>query len=396
MPNSDHIYLTSAIKRKKIDKTLYPSIFKLTIFLSAWKKIGNKMKIEVKFEDFLKTNELTEENLRIIVKKNSKSTDDIFSLFLKTSFLKSYDSYHDIIYKFIADMDTSLSGDLFYKRMMNLFNISSIAMTNQIMDVINLMLELTGQNSPDNRIYFPLAPNISDFSDQLYRNWFIDHEDKELFLETKIFKILAEADNITLKNKDPLIIDNPFGANKYDAAITFMPSNTLASIPDNSFDIYAPFREGQHTRYGETIYWLKLLSASDNVAVCSYPGPFFRGGEEEALRKKLVEMDWIKGIIHLPEKMNPYNKNALQIIVFDKSKKSKNIIFMDASKLASTDIILSKFKNSDKEKTICRKVDKQEIAMNHYSLLVNRYISDQDKMKEKNTAAEELVALDDI
>lgn len=107
----------------------------------------------------------------------------------------------------------------------------------------------------------------------------------------------------------------------------------------------------------------------------------YRGNKEGIIRKWIIEKNWIEKVIHIEGNTFVDTKIATCVIVFNKAKENKGILFVDGDKQ--------------------RNVSLEEIAENNYNLSVSTYIEKED-MKEKidivklNTEIEEIVARENV
>ena len=110
-------------------------------------------------------------------------------------------------------------------------------------------------------------------------------------------------------------------------------------------------------------------------------------GIEPEIRKKLIERNWLKGVVSLPPKIFANTGTQVSVIFIDKSG-VKNPIFIDASNLGKTEKvgknertillsddeekIINAFKNPDEEDFSIRP-KKEEIISKNYSFAAGQY-----------------------
>ena len=92
-----------------------------------------------------------------------------------------------------------------------------------------------------------------------------------------------------------------------------------------------------------------LWSLKDNgKAAIVVPTGFItaQSGIEKAIRQKIVEKKWLKGVISMPSNIFANTGTNVSVLFIDKSNKDGNIMLVDASKLGS------KIKDGKNQKTV--------------------------------------------
>lgn len=164
-----------------------------------------------------------------------------------------------------------------------------------------------------------------------------------------------------------------------------------------------------------TMHMLAYLAKEGTAAIVEFPGVLYRGGAEQKIRKYMVDSNFVDTVIQLPSDLFFGTSIATCILVLKKSKKTNNILFIDASnefirktnknKLTTTDdnpednnvdniIKLIKARTNVKDKSIV--IPNEKVANNDYNISVNSYLkasSDKDKIdiKEVNKRIIEVV-----
>ena len=158
-----------------------------------------------------------------------------------------------------------------------------------------------------------------------------------------------------------------------------------------------------------TMHMLAWLSQKGTAAIVQFPGVLYRGGAEQKIRKYMVGNNFVDVVIQLPNDLFFGTSIATCILVLKKSKKTNDILFIDASnqyvrntnknKLSSDNIdwIVEKIKNrkgKDNEPVVV--VSNDEVEKNNYNISVNTYIkntSEDEKIdiKELNRKIKEVV-----
>lgn len=150
-----------------------------------------------------------------------------------------------------------------------------------------------------------------------------------------------------------------------------------------------------------TMHMLAWLSQKGTAAIVQFPGVLYRGGAEQKIRKYMVGNNFVDVVIQLPNDLFFGTSIATCILVLKKSKKTNDILFIDASnqyvrntnknKLSSDNIdwIVEKIKNrkgKDNEPVVV--VSNDEVEKNNYNISVNTYI--------KNTSEDEKIDIKEI
>ena len=145
-----------------------------------------------------------------------------------------------------------------------------------------------------------------------------------------------------------------------------------------------------------TMHMLSWLSPIGTAAIVQFPGVLYRSGAEQKIRKYMVDNNFVDTVIQLPSDLFFGTSIATCILVLKKSKKTSDILFIDASdqfvrntnknKLSFENIewIIKKIKNrkSENDEPVVV-VSNEEVGKNDYNLSVNTYLKNQEEDKEK-------------
>ncbi|PXY81576.1 type I restriction-modification system subunit M [Bifidobacterium asteroides] len=80
-----------------------------------------------------------------------------------------------------------------------------------------------------------------------------------------------------------------------------------------------------------TMHILSWLAENGTAAIVEFPGVLYRGGSERKIRKYLIDNNYVDAVIQLPPDLFFGTTIATCIIVLKKSKKSNDVLFIDAS-----------------------------------------------------------------
>ncbi len=135
---------------------------------------------------------------------------------------------------------------------------------------------------------------------------------------------------------------------------------------------------------------LSWLAVNGTAAIVEFPGVMYRGGAEAKIRKYLIDNNYVDAVIQLPPDLFFGTTIATCILVLKKSKKSNDILFIDASaeftrtgnknKLTSVNQqrILDTVVAREDVDHFAKVVPNGEIAERDYLLSVSSYVEAED------------------
>lgn len=141
---------------------------------------------------------------------------------------------------------------------------------------------------------------------------------------------------------------------------------------------------------------LSWLAVNGTAAIVCFPGVLYRGGAEKKIRKYLIDNNYIDAIIQLPPDLFFGTTIATVIMVLKKSKKTNDVLFMDASaefkregnknKLTKKNRakILREFKARENSDHFTTLVTNQAVGENDYNMAVSAYVEQEDLREEIN------------
>lgn len=106
---------------------------------------------------------------------------------------------------------------------------------------------------------------------------------------------------------NPLLINDP----------RFAPAGVLA--PKSKADL------------AFTMHMLHWLATDGTAAIVEFPGVLYRGGAEQKIRKYLIDNNYVEAVIQLPPDLFFGTTIGTCVIVLKKSKKTNDVLFVDAS-----------------------------------------------------------------
>ncbi|WP_285723882.1 type I restriction-modification system subunit M [Psychromicrobium xiongbiense] len=165
---------------------------------------------------------------------------------------------------------------------------------------------------------------------------------------------------------NPLLINDP----------RFAPAGVLA--PKSKADL------------AFTMHILSWLAVNGTAAIVEFPGILYRGGAEAKIRKYLIDNNYVDAVIQLPPDLFFGTTIATCILVLKKSKKSNDVLFIDASaeftrvgnknKLTGPhrQKILDAFIKREDIDHFAKVVANTEIAERDYLISVSSYVDGED------------------
>lgn len=183
-----------------------------------------------------------------------------------------------------------------------------------------------------------------------------------------------------LRKFDCIVCDPPYGLRDwgYEEILNYDPYNRFhRGMPSKSLGDYAFIT-----------HVIESLN-SEGIAIMIEPaGVLFREGAEGVLRQKLVEENLIDTVIALPNNMMFGTAIPVNLIIFNKAKKEKDILFIDVAKEVMVNKVLTTLSEEMVKRIVkvyeeridiggfSRKVDIDEIQLNNFNLNIQRYIED--------------------
>ncbi len=140
---------------------------------------------------------------------------------------------------------------------------------------------------------------------------------------------------------------------------------------------------------------------SGKVGVVVPHGVLFRSGAEGKIRQQFIDENILEAVIGLPAKLFYGTGIPAAILIFNKGKKSKDVLFIDASKafqegknqnkLRDEDIkkIVDTYKGGKEIEKYSHKAALEEIAENGYNLNIPRYVDTFEEEEEIDIAKEQ-------
>jgi len=131
---------------------------------------------------------------------------------------------------------------------------------------------------------------------------------------------------------------------------------------------------------------IETMNENGRVAVIAPHGVLFRGGSEGVIRQKFVEENILDAVIGLPPNLFYGVSIPVAVLVFKKGRKTKDLLFIDASREFNKDKTQNRLRPEDIEKIAktCKEYktnDKysyratlEKIKENEFNLNIPRYV----------------------
>jgi len=207
---------------------------------------------------------------------------------------------------------------------------------------------------------------------------------------------LTKPDHKNPNNPDELmkmdyIVSNPPFKTDFSSMIEALKSDKynrfFAGIPT------IPKKNKSGMAIYETFIQHIIASLSDNgKAAIVVPTGFATANNSipKKIRKKLVDKNWLRGVIHMPSNIFATTGTSVSIIFIDKSKSENDIFLMDASNMGvkkkldegqrtvlsinERDKIVSMFKSRKEEPEFSVLVDRITVKESNYSIQAGQYV----------------------
>ena len=136
------------------------------------------------------------------------------------------------------------------------------------------------------------------------------------------------------------------------------------------------------------------VEGDGRVGVIVPLGVLFRGGQEGAIRQKLIEDNLLEGVVGLPPNLFYGTGIPAAILIFHKGKRHRNVLFINAALEYGEDKSQNHLRPQDIDKIVAtyrkfKSVEKyascvtlKDIAANDYNLNVPRYVDMVDEEEE--------------
>lgn len=202
------------------------------------------------------------------------------------------------------------------------------------------------------------------------------------------------------KRFEAIVANPPFSA-KWSANNLFMS--------DERFSQYGKLAPGSKADYAFVTHMIHHLDDNGTLAIVLPHGALFRGGAEGHIREYLIrEKNYLDAVIGLPSNIFYGTSIPTSIMVFKKSRNTKDILFIDASehfekvktqnvlREEHIDKIISTYSNRNTEDKYSYLATMDELMENEYNLNIPRYVDtfEEEEPVDLETVSNELKSLE--
>jgi type I restriction system adenine methylase (hsdM) len=205
--------------------------------------------------------------------------------------------------------------------------------------------------------------------------------------------------NMTLNNADTLGSDWPDGPDgkgidhprSFDAVVANPPysakwDNDKTKLKDPRFSDYGKLAPASKADYAFILHSIYHLNSDGTMAIVLPHGVLFRGAAEGKIRQTLIEKNYLDTVIGLPANLFYGTSIPTVILVFKKNRKTKDILFIDASNDfekgknqnnlndENVDKIINTFKERKNIDKYAHVASIDEIKENEFNLNIPRYV----------------------
>lgn len=213
--------------------------------------------------------------------------------------------------------------------------------------------------------------------------------------------------NMTLNNADTLESDWPDGLDErgvdqprsFDAVVANPPysakwDNSENKLKDPRFSEYGKLAPASKADFAFILHSIYHLNSKGTMAIVLPHGVLFRGAAEGKIRQTIIEKNYLDTVIGLPANLFYGTSIPTTILVFKKNRKTKDILFIDASKefekgknqnnLTDENIekIIETFKSRKEVEKYSHLATTEEIKENDYNLNIPRYVDTFEEEEE--------------
>jgi type I restriction enzyme M protein len=217
--------------------------------------------------------------------------------------------------------------------------------------------------------------------------------------------------NMNLSNADTLENDWPDGKDakgidrprSFDAVVANPPysahwNNSETKLKDPRFQNYGKLAPKTKADYAFILHSLYHLNDEGTMAIVLPHGVLFRGAAEGTIRQIIIQKNYLDAVIGLPANIFYGTGIPTTVLVFKKNKKTKDILFIDASrefekvknqnrlKPENIEKIVETYKKRESVDKYAHIASLDEIKANDYNLNIPRYVDTLEQEKEIDLA----------
>lgn len=215
--------------------------------------------------------------------------------------------------------------------------------------------------------------------------------------------------NMTLNNADTLESDWPDGPDEkgidrprtFDAVVANPPysakwDNSETKLKDPRFSEYGKLAPASKADFAFVLHSIYHLNPTGTIAIVLPHGVLFRGAAEGKIRQTLIEKNYLDTVIGLPANLFYGTSIPTTVLVFKKNRKTKDVLFIDASNgfkkgknqnlLTDENIekIIETYRTKKNIEKYAHLATVEEIKENEYNLNIPRYVDTFEEEEEIN------------
>lgn len=201
-------------------------------------------------------------------------------------------------------------------------------------------------------------------------------------------KRIVEEQEIKVPKVDLAIANPPF----VDYARPNIRNHRLMQEKNYPYDM-AGFTKNNYIRF--LVHMLESIHEHGKIEIIVPLGFLFKKERlDYKVRRDLVEKNYLDAIIGLPEKLFFNTKTSVVVLVIDKAKQKKDILFIDASKdykskrktniltIENQEKIVNTYRKSGTIENYSYVASLEEIEKNDYDLSINKYVRFHNKIEK--------------
>jgi type I restriction enzyme M protein len=160
--------------------------------------------------------------------------------------------------------------------------------------------------------------------------------------------------------------------------------------------------------YAFVTHMVETMNETGRVAVIVPHGVLFRGGAEGVIRQKMVEENLLDAVIGLPANLFYGVGIPVAVLIFKKVRKTKDVLFIEASREFEKDTPQNKLRKEDIDKIVqtykayktvekyATRVNRDVIKENEYNLNIPRYVDvfDEEEIVDINKTQKEIECIE--
>ena len=221
----------------------------------------------------------------------------------------------------------------------------------------------------------------------------------------------VQFNNMNLSNADTLENDWPDGKDakgidrprSFDAVVANPPysanwDNSETKLKDPRFQNYGKLAPKTKADYAFILHSLYHLNEEGTMAIVLPHGVLFRGAAEGTIRQIIIEKNYLDAVIGLPANIFYGTSIPTIVLVFKKNRKTKDILFIDASgefekvknqnrlKPENIEKIVETYRNRKDVEKYAHLASLDEIKANDFNLNIPRYVDTLEQEEEIDLA----------